>query len=114
MQPGHYRHRITIESASESRTTLGGQSLTWSTFASRWARIIPSGGREYMVAAQAGTRLEAVFECSGYAAVTTGMRVVFDSRYFSIVGVRGLDGKSPSKAAWIQIECVEGPHKASA
>lgn len=114
MQAGNYPHRIVIEQPTESRTSLGGQSLTWSTFVSRWARFVPKSAKEYVVASQAGNAIDWIIECAGFAAVTNKMRVSFDSRYFDIESVYGVDGKSPDKAAVIRLQVREGPNKAGA
>lgn len=113
MQAGDYPLRIDIEQPTETRTTLGGQSLSWSTFVSRWARFIPRSAREYVTAAQAGNSIDWIIECPGYAAITNSMRVSFDSRYFDIHAVYGTDGKSAANAAVIRLEVREGPTKAS-
>lgn len=112
MQSGDYPHRIVIEQPTETRTASGAQSFAWATLASRWARFLPKGGREFLAAQQAVTEMEWLIECPGFLAVTTKMRVVFDSRYMEILSVWSPDGKSPLKASMIFLACKEGPHRA--
>lgn len=109
---GAYEHRVTIETPTESRTATGGQSFTWATFGQRWGRSVPKSAREFMAAQQAFTEMQWLWEIRGYLAVTTKMRLVFDGRYFNILGVQSPDGKSPDKAAVLQLICKEGPVKA--
>lgn len=112
MQAGHYQHRVTIETPTESRTATGGQSFTWSTFASRWGRMVPKNAREFTAAQQAFAEMQWMWEIRGHLALTTKMRLVFDGRYFNILGIQSPDGKSPAKADLLQVICQEGPVKA--
>lgn len=112
MQAGQYPHRVTIETPTESRTATGGQSFTWATFAQRWGRMVPKSAREFMAAQQAFTEMQWMWEIRGRLALTTKMRIVFDGRYFNILGVQSPDGKSPANADILQVICQEGPVKA--
>lgn len=109
---GDFRHRVTIETPTESRTATGGQSFTWSTFVQRSGKLVPKNSREFMAAQAAFSEMGWLWEIKGRAAITTRMRLVFDGRYFNILGVQSPDGKSPARAEILQLICQEGPVRA--
>ena len=51
LRSGELDHEITIESASESRTSTGAVTSTWGTFVTCWAKVEPLSGSELDVAA---------------------------------------------------------------
>lgn len=109
---GEFKHRVVIETPTETRSAGGSQEFSWSTFASRWGRVVPKGAREYLNAQAANAEMDWLWEIKGRAAITTKMRLVFDSRYFSILGVQSPDGKSPANADILHLICREGPVRA--
>ena len=52
MRAGDLRHRVTIQSASESVSAAGEVTKTWSDVATVWASIEPLTGREKWLAEQ--------------------------------------------------------------
>lgn len=46
------RKRITVQSVTESKDSYGQPLETWSTYAIRYADILPTSGREYVAAQQ--------------------------------------------------------------
>jgi SPP1 family predicted phage head-tail adaptor len=54
MHSGLLRHKISIQSLTETASTATGELIQgWSTGISVWARVEPLRGREYFAAAQA-------------------------------------------------------------
>lgn len=56
MEPGKLRHRVQIQSATESRNSHGDVTRTWSTDSTVWASIGPLSGRELLFAQQVESR----------------------------------------------------------
>lgn len=52
MQAGRLRHRITLQSSTESKDSFGGASKTWAAVGTVWAAVEPLSGREYFDARQ--------------------------------------------------------------
>jgi len=114
MNAGHLTHRVTIQSNTPTVSASGAETPSWSTFASRWAEIIPETAREFYAARQLNAEVSLVLRCPGFMAVTTAMRVLHsDNRVFDIVGIRPQDGKAPTNSAELLIDLVEGKRKES-
>lgn len=108
-QAGDFPLPVTIQQASESsRTATGAIARSWSTFAQRWARYQTDQSIEVYRARQVFPEARGVFEMAGYAAVTPKMRILYDSRYFDILGVQTLDGQSPANAETLFVVVKEG------
>ena len=85
---GAYRHLITIEEATETNPA-GEPVLTWGTYATAWASVVPMSGRE-LFRADAAQRYADVthrMRMQYIAWVTPKMRVSWDSRVFRIRAV---------------------------
>ena len=91
MQAGPLRHRITIETPTETQDTFGAAVATWATFAERWAAIEPLTGREFFAAQQINAEVSHTIRLRYVAGVTTKMRVAFGARHFDLAAVRNLD-----------------------
>ena len=87
LQAGDLNRRITLQARGSTRGSYGQQSNTWTDWATCWARIEPSDGRE-MVAAQAVNAETSHLVTIRYrAGVTAAMRVVFGARIFNVLSV---------------------------
>ncbi len=53
MQAGRLRHRIELQSATETRNEYGEATASWSTYATVWAAVEPLRGAERYSAQQA-------------------------------------------------------------
>lgn len=84
---GAYRHRITIQQATETRDTFGEAVPTWGTYAERYAEILPQSGREFIGARQLTPELSHLIRLRTVAGVTPKMRAVLGSRVFDILAV---------------------------
>ena len=67
------RKKITIQNVTESKDSYGQPIETWSTYAIRYADVVPSSGREYVAAQQR------------YAEEITLLKVRYDSLTKNIV-----------------------------
>lgn len=86
-------HRITIETATHATDSQGGKATTWSTYATVWAELKPVSAGERNFGQQLEYQRSHKCNIRYLAGVTTAMRVIFDSRYFHIKGIRAPDEK---------------------
>jgi SPP1 family predicted phage head-tail adaptor len=100
VQSGRLRHRVTIQSATETRDAVGAVTKTWATLASVWASVEPLGGREFFSASQVQSDVTTRIRIRYRADVTEKMRVVHvaDSassltNYYDITAVIPLNEK---------------------
>jgi SPP1 family predicted phage head-tail adaptor len=82
--PGWLRHRVTIEAASATGDEAGGETRTWSTFATAWARIEPVEAREKAVAAHLAGVVSHKVTLRWRDDLTATMRVAYRGRHFRI------------------------------
>jgi|GEM_PF-6312179 len=90
---GAYHERIRIEQNVAQRSASGARVDNWTTFASRWARAIPKGSREFERAWRTMAEVTQAFAVRGPLAATALMRVVHGERVFDVVGVETEDGR---------------------
>lgn len=85
MRAGTLRHKILIETVTETQNTFGEPVSTWATFATLRARKAITGGREFIAALSIHSELSALFVCRFYPGVTTKMRVNHGGVYYDIL-----------------------------
>lgn len=90
MRAGTLRHRVSLQSRSETRDAMGGTTLSWLTYATRWARIETTGGGESPVGAGVAsetTHTATMRYDSSLSVVVPRNRVLFGSRVLDVVSV---------------------------
>jgi len=89
MNPGRMDRKITIEKVTETRSSSGQVTKTWSTFASVWAEKIDSGSREFFnrgAVAETAT----VFKIYYLNGLTQKHRVKYNNEYYDIKSIKEL------------------------
>lgn len=94
MQTGKLRHRIAIQSATETQDAHGGPVRTWSTVATHWGSIEPLQMREIFTAQQVEAQLSHRITLRYYSGLTSAHRLLFGARVFNIHSVRDLDERN--------------------
>ena len=84
MRAGKLRHRITIETPTETRNAYGEPEVTWGTFKEVWASVEPIRGREFWRAQEQQARVTTRIRIRYLADVTPKMRIVFGSKTYII------------------------------
>lgn len=87
MDPGTLRHRVVVESAAGAPDGAGGESVTWDTVATLWARIRPAGGTERIEAGHLAGVVTHTITFRYRDDIAGGMRVVHDGRVFRLLVV---------------------------
>ena len=88
---GNLRMRIDLQSAVETRDSIGGVVRTWSTIATVWGEIRPMNSRETVANSQVVERITHFIKIRQYANLRTTWRVKYGSRIFNITGIRNID-----------------------
>ena len=84
---GQYRHLVTIETATVAPNAYGDAVPTWSTFAQRWAAIVPTSGKEKerLQTRQAETMVTLHFR--RVAGLVPKMRILWNGKTFEIIEI---------------------------
>ena len=84
MRAGALKHRVTIESRTQTQSSTGMATDTWSTFAKVFAEIKTVSGNESINADQVQAEQTHIVKIRFCPNITTSMRVNYESRYFDI------------------------------
>lgn len=84
---GRMRHRLAIQSATETPNAYGEPVKAWSTVATRWGRVEPMLGNERYTAQQVVGELSHKITMRYYSGLTPKHRLVFGSRVFHIESI---------------------------
>jgi SPP1 family predicted phage head-tail adaptor len=87
MMAGRLKDLIVIESKSVTRDLLGGEVVSWSTFATCWAACEPLRLREYMASRAAMVEVSMKVSMRYIAGVLPTMRIKVDGDPYPIVSV---------------------------
>ena len=82
---GSYRHRITIETISETENDMGDVLINWITFKTAWSMIKTVRGNEFVEAASTQGERIVRFIIRYTAGITNDMRIIYDGRIFEII-----------------------------
>lgn len=99
------KHRITIQSATETKDSYGQAIKTWSTYCIRDAEIINEPGSEYFTEQQIYAERPVVFRIRYDLTakdITPKMRVLYDSNYYDIHSV--INNRETNRH--INIQCI--------
>lgn len=94
MQAGRLRHQVVIQSKTVTgRDAKGGEVVTWTTFATVQADVVPLRGREYLAVRQAQAELQVRVVMRYIPGVTPEMRLVHGTTIYDIADVIDVDGR---------------------
>ena len=79
--------RVTIESKSVTINGIGEEVVTWATFATRWAAVLPIRGREFFAAEQTLSSVDYRVNLLKPLAITREMRIKVGSVTMDIVSI---------------------------
>ncbi|MDE1901664.1 MAG: phage head closure protein [Alphaproteobacteria bacterium] len=93
MKIGDMRKQISIQQEQPTPDGAGGYALAWVTLATVWADIMPVSGRETFAAAHLEGRVthKITLRWRGDVAITSDMRVLYNTRAFNIHAVMNND-----------------------
>jgi SPP1 family predicted phage head-tail adaptor len=103
MQAGRLRHRVTLQSYSESLSALGEPLKTWTDLATVWADVSPERGKEAIAAMQINASVMHRVRIRYREGLTPKMRVVFGTRTLQVEAVLNVDERDRE----LLLVCVE-------
>ena len=103
MQSGRLRFRITIQQPADTIGSAGEIDQAWTTYAVRWASIMPLSGKEFYASKQLNAETTHKITIRYTSGVTTKMRVSYDSRIFAIESIINFGERNKE----MQLMCVE-------
>ena len=103
MRAGRLRHRVSIQSTSESTDAFGALTDSWSTDATVWASIEPISGREAQIAKQTNPLVSHRVVMRYRSGVTPKNRILFGSSVYHITEVINPDQRNIS----LRLMCIE-------
>ncbi len=87
IDPGKLRERVTIEVAAETRNSLGESTLSWSSFADRWASVEGLSSREVLLSGQQKTEVTHRVRLRYVEGLSPHMRLAWRGRVLEIASV---------------------------
>jgi len=85
MEAGKLEHEIVIEQRGETVNSIGESVASWSTYASCYAAIVNTSGRDILIADQVNGIFDTTFKIRYDSGIRSSMRILHRSRYYNIV-----------------------------
>jgi SPP1 family predicted phage head-tail adaptor len=104
MNAGELKHRVEVQSKTDTLGDHGGPGETWATVGTRWAKIEPMRGTETQRSEQNVSDVTHKITLRYYPGLTPSFRLVEGSRVFHIESVINTDESDVMSVC----ECVEG------
>ncbi len=103
IRAGRLRHRIEVQSPTDSQGRMGSVTQTWATDATVWAGIEPISGRERLASdvIQADVTHRIIMR---HRALTTENRLLFGARVFNIDAVLDRDERATELEVMVKEE----------
>lgn len=87
MNPGNYRHKITIQERLTGQDSYGAPMESWTDLATAWASIEPLSGRELYAAQELNSEINVRIKMRYRPGVLSSMRILYGTRIFDILAV---------------------------
>ena len=87
MRVGSLRHRVTIQSYTESTDSFGGVTQSWFEYSKAFANIVPLSGTEKYVSKEKHATSTHQITIRYIAGIYPNMRITHQDRVFDIVSV---------------------------
>ena len=87
MRAGRLRHRLVLQSKTETRNAYGEAVITWATQATVWGSIEPLSGKEYLAQAQVQSEQLVRIIIRYRSGITTAYRVKNNTQTYDIEAV---------------------------
>lgn len=94
MNPGKYRHIITIEQATGTQDEYGAETKTWSEFAKLWAEIYTKKTTEHVVNDKITPVSMVILRTRYKPGITEAMRIVKGSTVYEILGINNIEERN--------------------
>lgn len=108
LDPGQFKHFITVEKATETKAASGAATKDWDSIEEtyeRWAAIDDPRSVRFERLQVIHTHMTAAFTMPGWFAAEVGMRVTHDERTFDVIGVETEGNVRPINAPYVTLIC---------
>ncbi|WP_407280604.1 phage head closure protein [Aromatoleum evansii] len=106
---GQFDKRVTLQSKSVTRNSIGEEVVSWVDVATVWARVEPIRGREFFAAAQMQDATDHRVTIRYRTGVVREMRVVWGSLTLDIVSVIDVNTRKEN----LELMCISGVRTAA-
>lgn len=93
MRAGKLDQRIAIQTDTPTADSKGQMIESWATVKTIWAEAITTGGGEFYAAQKKYAEARVVFRIREDSTITVLQRIVWDSRYWQILGIDTVNGQ---------------------
>lgn len=104
MRAGARRHKIKIEVPTNTRSSIGGVTITWTEFKSLWASIETFKTYERQSAEAAWPGADVKMGVKYVAGLLPTMRIVYGGKIYSILGINDIEERHRD----LEIVCKTG------
>ena len=104
MRAGRLRHRLTLQSRTETRSATGSVTTAWATEGTVWGAIEPISGKEYLALAQTQNETAVRIVLRYYSGLDESWRVVSGGKAYSIQSLINTDERDHT----ITLMCSQG------
>jgi len=87
MRAGLLRHRLTIQTLSQTKNAFDEWVESWSDWDTVWGSIEPNLGKRYFEAKQANSEVQGLIRIRYQSGVLPTMRVKYGDRIFKIISI---------------------------
>lgn len=84
IDPGKLREQVTIQTAAETRNSMGEAVQAWQTYAERWASVTGISSREYLISGQQQTEITHRVRLRYVDGLKATMRILWRGRVLEI------------------------------
>ena len=84
IRAGEYDQRITIQSKSVTRNSIGEEVVSWTDVVTVWAKVMPMRGNALYAANQQQHLIDARFLIRDRSGITPDMRIIWKSEPYDI------------------------------
>lgn len=102
MRAGTLNQRVTLQSKSATRDSMGNEVITWATVAELWAGVEPIRGREFVSLRSGQSDLTTKITIRYRAGVTPLMRILHEGAVYDVREVINPRSKNDS----LELMCV--------
>lgn len=99
------RHRIVIQTLTETADGAGGFTSSWADTVSIWAKITPTSAYERAQAMQLEATVTHKILIRYRSDIVPKQRIKFGSRYFGITGITNIEERNQ----YLQLMALESP-----
>lgn len=100
---GDLRHRVTLQSRTDTADGRKGFTTTWATLAVVWAAVESISGREALIAGQMNAALTTTVTIRHRSDISVKQRILFGARTLQIENYQDPDGRK----VWTKMLCSE-------